>query len=193
MTTIVAIQGDGWATIAADSRVVGSRVFSTNNPSKIVEAGEYIIGAAGDLRGGNLIANAFKPPAVPAKCNLDQFITTTFIPALRYCFDQHGFQSIKDSVASQETEIIVLIRGVVYEIDEDYSWLRDDSKIHGVGSGAPYALGALAALNAGTADDPQLAETLCKTAVEIAARFDDGTAKPVVIKTQFADRKKNRR
>jgi hypothetical protein len=74
LTTIAAIQGEGWAVIGYDSRVTeDNRIFVLPKDSgKVVKNGHYIFGAAGDMRAVNLLAHTFKPP-VPT--------TTDYMPA----------------------------------------------------------------------------------------------------------------
>ena len=70
MTTIAAIQGDGFALICADSRI--SDVYKDGNisqvgtlresSSKIAINGKYLMGTAGDLRAINLLQHVFQPP-----------------------------------------------------------------------------------------------------------------------------------
>ena len=74
MTTIIGIQGDGYALLCADSRIVqsdgegGSQMISTAaaGHSKICLKGKYLLGAAGDVRAINLIQHALTPPQPPA-------------------------------------------------------------------------------------------------------------------------------
>ena len=92
MTTIIGVQGDGFAVICSDSRV---STFGDNfsqigtlreGSSKVSQNGKYLIGAAGDVRAINILQHVFQPPAPPINANkktLDQFFTAKFIPALR--------------------------------------------------------------------------------------------------------------
>ena len=158
MTTILAIQGEGWAVVGSDSRI--STIFgeasaevgtlSATNP-KIGSNGKYILGAAGDLRAINILHHAFQPPACPPNLKgkkLDQFITTKFIPALRACFDEQGYSQPenkdgKDHVAQQDSQIVCIVNNTIYIIDGDYSWFTNNTGLYGIGSGSSYAIGAL--------------------------------------------------
>jgi hypothetical protein len=61
LTTIAAIQGPSWAAIAYDSRVTEeNRIFVLpKDAGKVVKNGQYIFGAAGDMRAVNLLAHTF--------------------------------------------------------------------------------------------------------------------------------------
>lgn len=195
MTTIAAIQGDGFAAITADTRISS---FDDNGPayhmgslatgiSKVSTNGNFLIGAAGDLRAINLLSHAFTPPPVPEKARgkkLDQFVTTKFIPALRNCFDIHGYSSPenKDNKrhnAEQDSTILLVVNATIYIIENDYSWMCDSSGLYAVGSGSEYALGALNALCGGKkVVSPIQAKAACLKAVSIAAKMDPHTGAP---------------
>lgn len=187
MTTIAAIQGDGWAIVGYDSRVTeDSRIFSLpKDAGKVVRNGSYLLGAAGDMRAVNLLAHVFKPP-VPAATDfglkLDRFISSKFIPALKSCFDeaQYGEKGENDST------VLVVIHGRIYEIGSGYDWCHDERGLYGIGSGAAYALGAMYVAQEGKKRTMSQARSSVKAAVAIAARLDPSTAEPVYILTQSA-------
>lgn len=92
MTTILGIQGDGFAVIGVDSRVseipdegVTTQIVTlTETNSKVNSNGRYLIGAAGDVRAINILHHAFKPPECPPNLRgkkLDHFFTVKFIPS----------------------------------------------------------------------------------------------------------------
>ena len=180
MTTIAAIQGDGWVVLGFDSRVVddGRAYILPSNNSKVVRKGEYLLGAAGDMRAINLL-DIFVPPSIPKQVSLDRFITSEFIPALKSCFIANGYGDEKGCGSS----VLVAIRGVVYEIGEDYEWCRDERGLYAIGSGSAYALGALYAV---AEKDIEMSEAkrLMKTSVEIAATLNIETGLPIRVITQ---------
>ena len=63
MTTIAAIQGEGWAVVAYDSRVCeDNRSFILpKDAGKVVRNGQYILGAAGDMRALRLLTSSTVP------------------------------------------------------------------------------------------------------------------------------------
>ena len=176
MTTIVAIQGDDWVLVATDSRISsfdGSGMATQSSTlsagtSKVAQNGKYLLGAAGDVRAINLLHHALQPPAPPpnlAGRKLDAFITTRFIPAMRECFETHGYATPdnddKQHIAEHASTVLVVVNAHAYVVDGDYSWATDTSGIYAIGSGAAYALGAIHALRNGrTIDTPQQANNL---------------------------------
>lgn len=193
MTTIVAIQGDGFAMICCDSRISDvdnsgyiSQVSTLREgTSKVALNGKYLLGAAGDLRAINILHHAFTPPPPPAGIKgkkLDQFFTVKFIPALRECFESQGYatpdKDEKMHMAEHDSLVIVAVCGNIYVVDGDYSWLSDTSGVYALGSGSSYALGALTALMPKTALTVQAAKKTALKAMSIASRFDPHTGSP---------------
>jgi ATP-dependent protease HslVU (ClpYQ) peptidase subunit len=193
MTTIVGIQGDGFAVLANDSRISDtdtngfvSRITTVRPGSgKIAKNGKYLIGAAGDMRAINILHHVFTPPTPPANTTgvkLDKFFTNRFIPDLRECFDSQGYSSPtndqSDHVAEQGSSIIVAIHGVIYTVDGDYSWVSDNSGIYSLGTGSPYALGALKALFPKKKFTAAQAKSLALKALMVASHYDPHTGSP---------------
>lgn len=187
MTTIAAIQGDGWAVIGYDSLVTeDSRTFILPRESgKVGKNGPYLIGAAGDMRAINLVLHTLKPPhPTPSDVGvkLDKFISTKFVPALKSCFDdaQYGEKG------SQDSSVIAVVNGAVYEIGSNYEWCRDQEGIYSIGSGSGYALGAMYEAKEGKKRTMTNARSSIKSALSISSLLDIGTGGPTHILTQKA-------
>lgn len=193
MTTIVGIQGDDYAVICTDSRVssfdesgMAYQITTLGTgTSKVASNGKYLLGAAGDVRAINLLHHVFTPPAPvfsESGPKLDHFITQKFIPALRNCFENHGYampdNDTKDHIAEHSSQIVVVINGTIYIIDGDYSWTSDKTGIYAIGSGSSYALGALHALSNGKELPLNKAKTSINKALSVASKFDPYTGAP---------------
>lgn len=186
MTTIAAIQGEHWAVIGYDARVTEEdRIYTLpQHGGKLVKNGSYLLGAAGDLRAVNLLAHVFKPPTISPSTyglKLDKFISTSFIPELKKCFEENSYS--KDG--EFDSQILVLINGTIYEIGSDYSWAHDETGIYSIGSGSSYALGSLIATLETRKRTLATAKTLVRQAVNIAARLDPSTGTPVYVQVQY--------
>lgn len=188
MTTIVAVQGKDWAVVGFDSLVSdenGRSLVLGKGSSKIAKNGQYLLGAAGDVRAINILNHVFNPPP-PGNIvglRLDRFITSKFVPALRTCFEEQGYapRDNKERVMHGSV-ILALVNGVIYEIDEDYSWVRDNDGIYAAGTGGDYALGAMCAyLGTRLVDELDLdeAKKIIKDAMAIGIRIDAGSGGPV--------------
>ncbi len=136
MTTIASVQGEGWSVIGYDSRVSeedGRTYILPKENGKVFKNGNYIIGVAGDVRAINLLAHVFKPPVCTVNTlgvKLDKFITAVFIPELKKCFEEASYS--KDG--EQESQIIILVNGTIYEIGEDFSWCHDTVGAYAAGT-----------------------------------------------------------
>ena len=173
MTTLIAVQNDNWCIIAGDSQTTSYHLSADCSPmGKIAQNGKYLVAAAGLVRGMNLIQHAFVPPRAP-KNNLDKFMVTKFLPALRSCFVKSGYDMKDDGdVASHDNEFLVAVNGTIYLIDEVYGIERTANKIYVTGSGMELALGAAHALGLQYVDDWEVAIDIVKQAVETAIKYD---------------------
>lgn len=189
MTTIVGIQGDGFAVLCTDSRIAndgGAGTLSTlgQGMNKVAQNGPYLIGAAGDVRAINILHHAFTPPTPPSNLKgkkLDAFITVKFIPALRECLEKQGYSYFdKDSnfTATFDSTIITVIHSTIYVIDGDYSWASDSNGTYAIGSGSDYALGAMNVLMPKNKLTINTAKTICVKALATASKYDSGTGAP---------------
>lgn len=194
MTTIIGIQGDGFAVLGSDTRISsfgndGSAYqYSNLGPgmSKIATNGKYLIGAAGDVRAINILHHVYQPPVVPPSLRgkkLDAFVTGKVIPSLRQCFDTHGYSppekdSSRDHRAEQDSTLVLALNGNIYIIENDYSWTTESSGFYACGSGSSYALGALSAISTGKGFSLHQAKQAVIKALSIAAKFDPHTGAP---------------
>ncbi|NQW58816.1 MAG: hypothetical protein HQ456_08920 [Polynucleobacter sp.] len=204
MTTIIGIQGDGFAVVCADSQVsdvssdgaVTQIVTLRESSGKLAINGRYVLGAAGDVRAINILHYAFTPPAAPPNLKgkkLDQFITVKFIPALRECFELQGYAAPQNEqsehLAEQGSSVIVVVNGVIYTVESDYSWFSDSAGIYALGTGAQYAMGALHALTHKIKDlNINIAKQHALKALAAAAKFDPYTGAPYHTYVQEGDK-----
>lgn len=194
MTTIIGIQGEDFALACADSQVsdistdgaVTQVVTLRESSGKLGTNGRYILGAAGDVRAINILHHAFVPPAAPPNLKgkkLDHFMTVKFIPALRECFETQGYAAPQteqsEHMAEQGSSVIVVVNGVIYTVESDYSWFSDSVGIYALGTGAQYAMGALHALTNKIKNlNLNTARTYALKAMAAASKFDPYTGAP---------------
>jgi ATP-dependent protease HslVU (ClpYQ) peptidase subunit len=187
MTTIAAVQGNGFVVVGFDSRISGEggRVYVLpKNSPKVVRNGSYLLGAAGDLRAVNLLATVSLPEPADkmTAVGLDRFVSTQVIPVIKSWFEENSYG--KDG--EQQSELMLCVRGVTYEISENYDCTRDANGIYGIGSGSSYAVGALHAMveKNVTVDE---AKDFMKEAMRIATKLDSGSGLPTYVVVQYAD------
>lgn len=188
MTTLAAIQGNGWSVIGSDSRSSdehGRPIDMATN--KIIENNGILIAGSGAGRGSNLLQFGWKPPKPKLSEDLDVFMTKRFIPSMRKIFIDAGYDMKEDGdSAAHDSQFIVSIRGILYPIFEDYSWDRDTRGIYYSGSGGDIAIGAMEALNVGRVTSASAAEKIIKKAIEISTKWDIYSSGPIITKIQYS-------
>jgi len=200
MTTIIAVQGDGWCVVGWDSRISNvddegrSEIHTLGDSAKkVVQNGPWFLGAAGDLRAINILAHGFTPPAprqTISNALLDKFVANEFIPSLRETLEKAGYAPTQKEFpgkAEFESEVVACVNGRVYVIDGDYSWMSDASGLYSIGSGSAYALGALTATGVGRTVGS--ARNAVMKALSVASKFDPGTGAPFHVAVQEQQRK----
>jgi len=186
MTTVAAVQGEGWVVVGYDSRVTENqeKIFTlAKDNGKVVKNGNYLLGAAGDMRAINLLSYVFKPPVINPTTygvRLDKFMTAVFIPELKKCFEEASYS--KDG--EMESQVMVVVNGTIYEIGNDFSWAHDESGIYSIGSGGDYAISALLATFETRKRTIGTAKALVRQAITIASKLDPNTAPPIYIQVQ---------
>ena len=195
MTTIIAAQGEKWAVVGYDSLVSdeGGRSFILGRgSSKVVKNGHYLLGAAGDVRAINILAHVFAPPKPNELIGtrLDKFVTSKFIPALRACFEDQGYAPRESKETAQHGSVVlVAVNGTIYEIDEDYSWVRGSTGIYTAGTGGDVALGAMHAMsNDRSFDEIGLDGTkkIIRECLAIAVKLDNQSGGPLHVAHQVS-------
>lgn len=191
MTTLAAIQGDGWSVIGCDSRSSDDNGRPVNMvTNKIIDNNGILIAGSGSGRGSNILQFGWKAPKPSANQNLDIFVTQSFIPQMRKAFIDAGYDMKEDGDAAEhDSAFIISVKGVIYPIFEDYSWDRDSSNVYYSGSGGDVALGAMQALGIEEAQGPEDAERIVRKAIEIASEWDIFTNGPIITKIQFSKTK----
>lgn len=147
MTCIAGVVGDdGRVYIGGDSAGVSGWSIRTRADAKVFKRGEWVFGFTESFRMGQLIRYQLtlpKPPERPRE--MDRWLATTFIDALRQTFKDGGY-----AIAKNEQEFggtfLVGLRGRLYYVGSDY---QVGECLHGfdaVGCGQDEARGALYAL-----------------------------------------------
>ena len=123
MTTIAAIQGDGWVVMGADTQAT---YYEYRNlymkDDKVVNNNGILIAGCGIGRGMNLLQKGWKAPRPPRanmeKDKLDTWMVTKFIPGMRQLFVDGGYDMKDDSeYAHYENVFLVAVQGELYVIE----------------------------------------------------------------------------
>jgi ATP-dependent protease HslVU (ClpYQ) peptidase subunit len=182
MTTLIAFQGPDFAILGADSQITDGdkRIISPSIP-KVVKLGKYLVGVAGDVRPGDLLAFNWKPPAYDGTDPV-KFMGRKIVPSIIATFRDGGYDYAKEGASYS---YLIAFAGNVFEIGDDLSISQSQDGLYAVGSGGAYALGYLA----GTIDNltqSEWAQDEIIEALKIAAKYDVNTSAPFQIEIQPA-------
>lgn len=172
MTTLAAIQGDGWAVLGCDSKISGVGNYTFTPYPKIFKNGVAVIAACGSVRGLNLLEFGWTVPRYAGK-SVEHYLTRTFIPSMRNVMIEAQVDMQEDkTVPDFGNGLLVAIKGRLFSVNDDYSWDCSEKGLYSYGSGASYSMGALVALKADKAKSVEQAQTLIIHAVNTAIACD---------------------
>lgn len=181
MTAIVGIAEKGSVWIGGDNAgFINGTVIQFHN-GKVFRSGEFVMGCCGNHRFSNLMRFAFEPPKIEA--DLDLYMVTTFVDALRQVLTKHGYlanNSGRESVSSDDGDTALIgVRGKLFRLSPNFDVVSPSDGVFAIGYGMAYALGALHATSKLSAKERIL------LALEAGERYSDGVRGPFhVISTQ---------
>jgi len=177
MTCIVGLVQKGTVYIGADSASVSGWTSRITRLPKVFRRGPFLIGYTTSFRMGQLLEHSLKVPA-QTETELDdmRFMVTVFAEQVRALLKERGVAKVE---ANAETggQFLVGYRKRLYSVQSDFQVNEMADGFDAVGSGAEYALGALAALKT------LKPAARCKRALEISAHFNMGVSAPFFVKT----------
>lgn len=173
MTAIVGLAQDGKVYIGGDSAGISGLSLSVRADTKVFRKEDYLFGFTTSFRMGQLIRYSFDLPK--PKGELESFMATTFVDALRECLKTGGWAR-KENDREEGGTFLVGVRGQLFTIYDDYQVARAADGFAAVGCGDEIALGALYA-TAGTGLKPR---QRLKVALRAAERFSAGVRGPFV-------------
>lgn len=188
MTTLVAIQGDGWSVLGCDSRLSDEHGrFQVAKTPKIVENNTVLIAGCGSSRASNILHYGYVQPKPTLKEDLNMYMTQRFIPQMRQHFMDAGIDMKEDGdVAQIDGGFLVSVKGQIFSVSEDYSWDTDVRNVYVMGSGGDVALGALAAMGVEKVKTINQAENMIRKAIAIAIQYDNMCSEPIYTFKQYA-------
>lgn len=177
MTTIIGIEYPDRSVLVADSRVTddAGRIYAHKVMKKISQRGSLLIAGAGEVAPCDIAQNIWIPPQFTAKDKKDvyRFMITKVMPSLRKCLTDNGYNFEEDKKDGMRFQFLISVGGEIFDIDEDLSVMKSDDNLYAIGSGGPYALGALYA-----GAEPEVA-------MEIASKVSAYSAPPFYQEVQY--------
>lgn len=177
MTCIIGFVDKNKVYIGGDSAGIAGYQVQIRNDVKVFQNGDFLMGFTTSFRMGQLLHYMFKPPEHVVGMDDMEFMVKVFIPAIKACFKEGGFQRTKDG--DKGGSFLVGYKGKLYEIEDDYqvAVLRDN--IASVGSGSEVAKGAMY----GLMNVKMNPADRIKKALEIAAYLNAGVRPPFIIES----------
>lgn len=188
MTAIVGIQGKGWVVLASDTvTTYTDRPYVAKGCEKINKVGEYLIAVAGDAIAGDILNNLWQPPKVVKTKEPEKFLMLKVLPSIKQALTDAGYDSNPANKKDDDAgwDALICFNGKLYQISDDYGYMKDDKGLYGIGSGGALALGALAAMENETRTHSK-ATAAAKKAINIAIQYNIWCDGPVNIKKQFS-------
>ena len=167
MTTIIAKETSKGVEIGFDSLCTGYDSFDLDQKKVFVNNG-IIFGVAGRLLLSTELKHADLPTPPSSAIGIEKWITARLVPKIRQLLNEIAPRRGGDGFGMQ---ILMVIHNKVYEISGDTGWHRRTDGLYAVGSGSPYAFGAIASGSS------------LSQALEIAASVDPGTGGRLTVTT----------
>jgi len=174
MTAIVGVVHEGTVVLGGDSAGVSGYALTVRADPKVFTNGDFAFGFTSSFRMGDLLRYAFTPPTLHTDDDLDRYMRTTFIDAVRACLREAGWTKT-DAGREEGGTFLVGVRGHLYRVDSDFQVGEAADGFDAVGCGAEVALGALHA----TSGQPP--EDRLQAALAAAERMSAGVRGPFTL------------
>jgi ATP-dependent protease HslVU (ClpYQ) peptidase subunit len=176
MTCIVGLVHKGTVYIGGDSASVSGWTSRVTRLPKVFKRGPFLIGYTTSFRMGQLLEHTLAVPPQGDESDDMRFMVTSFVESVRALLKERGVAKIEANTESGG-QFLVGFRGRLYSVQSDFQVNEMADGFDAVGSGAEYALGAMAAM-------PKVAPvTRIKRALAISAHFNMGVSPPFTVKS----------
>lgn len=142
MTCIAGFIEDGAVWMGADSAGVAGYSLTVRADQKLFKNGPMLFGFTSSFRMGQLLRWALDVPDHDPRLDIEKYMTTVFVDAVRTCLKTAGFAK-KELEVESGGQFLVGYRGRLFEIAGDYQVGEPVDPFGAVGCGCDLALGAL--------------------------------------------------
>lgn len=147
MTCIVGLVEGNKVYMGGDSAGVAGWNLCVRSDVKVFKNGPMIFGFTTSFRMGQLLRYALDIPPRHVDVDVDKYMVTTFIDAVRNCLKNNGWAS-KNNEHEQGGTFLVGYEGRLFRIEEDYQVGIPADGFDACGCGEAFAVGALFATKA---------------------------------------------
>jgi hypothetical protein len=174
MTCVVGLVEDSKVYMGADSAgVEWSSIVSRKDP-KVFTRGDFIFGFTDSFRMGQLLRYQLCIPEYFLWLDIDDYMHTLFIEAVRKCFLDYGYAKKEHSVESGG-HFLVGFSGHLYCVDPDFQLGESQEKYYAIGCGRDVAYGNMYATERLQGSS---AENRIVSALAAAEHFCTGVRRP---------------
>lgn len=142
MTCIVGLEEKGKVWLGADSAGVAGYSLTVRADEKVFTDGPFVFGFTSSFRMGQLLRYSFVPPDHDPRVEIDRYMATTFIDAVRNCLKAGGVAR-NDMGVETAGQFLVGYQGNLFFVDYDFQVGRSTETFNAVGCGQDLALGAM--------------------------------------------------
>jgi ATP-dependent protease HslVU (ClpYQ) peptidase subunit len=143
MTVVAGVVGpDGTIHMGADSAASTDRRLDVCRDPKIFANGDLLIGYVGSVRVGQVLREAFDAPRIGRE-SVRRYMVAVLVPAVRAVLLQEGCIDGWNADALAPGWLLVGARGRLFRMCGDFQIAEPYQGFDAIGSGGPYALGAL--------------------------------------------------
>jgi len=176
MTCIVGLVERGTVYVGADSASVSGWTSRVTRLPKVFRKGPFLIGYTTSFRMGQLLEHSLHVPAQGKERDDMRFMVTVFVEHVRQLLKDRGMAKVEAN-AESGGQFLVGYNRRLYSVQTDFQVNEMADGFDAVGSGAEYALGALAALR-GKPPAQRL-----KRALQISSHFNMGVCAPFFVRS----------
>lgn len=143
MTVVAGVVGlDGTVHMGADSAASTGRRIDVCRDPKIFRNGDLLIGYVGSVRIGQVLRETFLAPVIGRE-SLRRYMVAVLVPAVRAVLMEEGCIDAWNCEALAPGWLLVGARGRLFRMCGDFQIAEPYQGFDAIGSGGPYALGAL--------------------------------------------------
>ncbi|HEX6779543.1 MAG TPA: hypothetical protein VF099_15145 [Ktedonobacterales bacterium] len=143
MTCIVGLIDGEDVYLGGDSAVTMGNEIAPQKQPKVFRNGDFLMGSSGSARIKQLLCYSFTPPKRPFAKDLETYMATDFLNALRKCFKDAGLARKVSEEESFLGSILIAHRGRLFNLGSHYSMHEAQCGYDAIGNGSEIAKGAL--------------------------------------------------
>lgn len=162
MTVIAALISDGIVYMGGDRGMGDENYMTSPLTPKVAKNGSYLIGYANSRGTGQMFHYVDLP--TPDKKNLDKFMRTTFVKAVKRELDEYGVDINNEDKGA--ADILIGVNGRLFEMSTNDWMVNEYDDYVAIGSGGSYAIASLHTSSGWTNGERRI-----EKALECAIRF----------------------